>query len=164
LNLPRPRRAFVPLAAIAASTAWVACHRSDSILLVEVAGDLTLHPAKLVVAASVGAQTRSLEVKPEAGKIISLPASFSIELAPTLSGPATVVIDATDAAGLVIAHGTTTQQNLNVGGETIITVTMISGSPPEVDAGADAAVDATGGGAGGGSGGSGGAIDAAETE
>ena len=42
-------RLFVPVAAVAASTVLAACHRGDSIPLVEVAGDLSLQPASLSV-------------------------------------------------------------------------------------------------------------------
>ena len=75
----RRRRTFVPVAAVAASTAFVACHRSDSILLVEVAGDLTLHPATLQVTVTAGSDTRSLQIPSTAGAAIDLPASFSLE-------------------------------------------------------------------------------------
>jgi hypothetical protein len=144
---------------VAASTALAACHRSDSILLVEVAGDLALHPAQLSVEVTVGTQTRSLEVPATAGAAISLPVSFSIELDPSLTGPVTLTIEATNASGAVIAQGTTTQDNIDVGGQTLVTVTLVSGSPPGLDGG-DGGVDASGsagaGGAGAGGGASGG--------
>jgi len=49
----RPR-VFIPVAAVAASTVLLGCHRGDSILLVEVAGDLRLQPASFVVAVASG--------------------------------------------------------------------------------------------------------------
>jgi hypothetical protein len=58
---------------------------------------------------------------------ISLPASFSVELADTLTGPVTVHVDAFDGAGGGLGSGDTTQDHINAGGETIITVTIASG-------------------------------------
>ncbi len=122
----------------------MACHRSNSILLVEVAGDLALHPVALQVGVTVGTQTRTLEVPPVPGPAITLPASFSVELDPGLTGPVVVSIGATDASGSVIAYGTTTQENLDVGGQTIITVNLVTESMSGVDAGSDGAVDSSG--------------------
>jgi len=153
LNVYRTSRTFVPFAAVAASTVLAACHRSDSILLVEVAGDSTLHPAVLLVTVTAGTQTRSLQVPSAPGPEITWPASFSVELDPGLTGPVVVSVEATNATGLVIASGTTIQQNIDVGGQTIIAVALVSGTVPGVDAGA---VDASGGGAGGGAGAAGG--------
>jgi len=134
LSVKRNRRAFVPFAAVAASTVLLACHRSDSILLVEVAGDLALHPSELLVMVMAGPQSRSLVVSPPPGKTVDLPASFSVELSPGLTGPVAISVDATDASGLVIAHGTAIQQNIDVGGQTVITVTLVSGAMPGIDA------------------------------
>jgi hypothetical protein len=137
LNVRPTRHALVPLAAVAASTALAACHRADSILLVEVAGDLTLHPAALQVMVTAGMQARSFEVSPPAGRTIALPASFSVELDPSLTGPAVVTVEGTDASGFVIAEGTTTQENIDVGGQTILTVTLNAGSGSAIDGGPD---------------------------
>ncbi len=113
--MSRIRHSFVPFAAVAAS-AFAACHRSDSILLVEVAGDLTLHPATLQVTVTAGSDTRSLQIPSTAGAAIDLPASFSLELNPSLTGPISISIEAQDAAGFAIARGSTTQQDIDVGG------------------------------------------------
>jgi hypothetical protein len=145
LNVRRTHHAFVPFAAVAASTALSACHRSDSILLVEVAGDLALHPVELQVAVTVGLQTRSIEVPPAPGSAITLPTSFSLELDPSLTGPVQVAIEATDASGALLASGTTTQENIDVGGETIITVTLAAESATGVDAGTDSGASASDG-------------------
>jgi hypothetical protein len=160
LNVYRTRRTFVPFAAVAASTALVACHRSDSILLVEVAGDLTLHPATFAVMVTAGGDTRSLQIRSTAGAAIDLPASFSLELNPSLTGPISISIEAQDTAGFVIARGSTTQEDIDVGGQTIIAVSLVATSGGGADAGdagdADDGSDAAGGGATGGAGGSGG--------
>jgi hypothetical protein len=157
----RARRTFVPFAAVAASTAFLACHRSDSILLVEVAGDLTLHPATLQVTVTAGSDTRSLQIPPTAGAAIDLPASFSLELGPSLTGPISISIEADDAAGSVIGRGSTTQQDIDVGGQTIVAVSLVAVSGGGADAGdgSDAAGGSGAGGAagGGGAGGRGGA-------
>ena len=76
-------RVFIPAAAVAASTAFAACHRGDSILLVEVAGDLSLTPTSLNVTVQPSqAGYRTFTVAPKDGSAISLPASLSIEMAP----------------------------------------------------------------------------------
>ena len=61
------RRAFVPVAAVAASTVLLGCHRGDSILLVEVAGDLRLQPASFAVAVEPAqAAEKTFRVVPKA--------------------------------------------------------------------------------------------------
>jgi hypothetical protein len=146
------RRTFVPFAAVAASTAFVACHRSDSILLVEVAGDLTLHPATLQVTVTAGSDTRSLQIPSTAGAAIDLPASFSLELSPSLTGPISISIEADDAAGFVIGRGSTTQEDIDVGGQTVVAVSLVAvsgaGAGDAGDAG-DGSDAADGGGAAG---------------
>ena len=140
-------RVFIPAAAVAASTAFAACHRGDSILLVEVAGDLSLAPTSLNVTVQPSqAGDRTFMVAPRDGAAITLPASLSVELAPTLTGPVTVEVDAIEG-GYVIASGTTTQQEINVGGQTIVVVTLLGGSMSMVDAGSDA-IPGTGDGGG----------------
>lgn len=153
------RRVLVPVAAVAASTAFAACHHGDSILLVEVAGNLSLSPASLnVTVEPAQAAERSFPVAPKDGAAITLPTSLSIEMAPDLTGPVTVAVSALDAAGFVIAGGTATQDEINVGGETIVVVTLVGGTMP--DAGADAmpgtgGTDGSGGSGSGGTGGTG---------
>jgi hypothetical protein len=151
------RRTLVPFAAVAASTAFVACHRSDSILLVEVAGDLTLHPATLAVVVTAGGDTRSLQIPSTAGAAIDLPASFSLELDPSLTGPVAISVEAHDAAGFVIARGSTVQADIDVGGQTIVAVSLVAVSGGGADAGdAGDGSDAAGGSGAAGSGGDGG--------
>jgi hypothetical protein len=151
---------LVPVAAVAASTVLFACHRGDSILLVEVAGDLRLQPASFQVAVEPAqAAERLFKVAPKSGSTgsaVTLPASLSIEMAPNLTGPVTVSVSAFDINGFMIAYGSTTQTDINVGGETIVVVTLTSNFPPPVDAGTDAlsgtggsGVDAGGSGGGG---------------
>jgi hypothetical protein len=157
------RRAFVPVAAVAASTVLLACHRGDSILLVEVAGDLCLRPASFEVAVEPSqAAQRTFRVTPPNGGTVTLPTSLSIEMAPNLTGPVMVTVDAFDENGLSVGYGSATQTDINVGGETIVVVTLTSSSPCSLDGGTDApsgtggsGVDASGAGAVAGSGASG---------
>jgi hypothetical protein len=143
MRFPR-HRVFIPAAAVAASTAFAACHRGDSILLVEVAGDLSLAPTSLNVTVQPSqAGYRTFMIAPKDGAAITLPASLSVEMAPTFTGPLTVEVDAIEGS-VVIASGTTTQQEINVGGQTIVVVTLVGGSTPTVDAGSDA-IPGTGG-------------------
>jgi hypothetical protein len=149
-------RVFIPVAAVAASTAFAACHRGDSILLVEVSGDLSLMPVALNVAVDPSmTMQHTFHVAPKDGSAITLPASLSIELAPNLTGPVTVTVDAIGSTDFVIASGMATQQDINVGGQTIVVVPLTAGSMPEIDGGSGGT--GTGGsGATGGSGGTGG--------
>jgi hypothetical protein len=69
---------------------------------------------------------------------IALPASFTVELDRSLTGPVTIAIDAQDAGGNTIASGQTTQEHINTGGETVIAVNIVAPatqSPPGTDGG-----------------------------
>jgi hypothetical protein len=115
------------LATLVASAALPACHRADSILLVEVAGDETLMVAQLQTVVTVGSETKMLNVPPSpTPTAISLPASFSVELDESLTGPVTIHVDAIDQTGSLLGSGDTTQDHINVGAETIITVNLVS--------------------------------------
>ena len=105
------------------AAATTACQRDDSILLVEVAGDLTLMPAQLAVTVTANGSSRVLLVPP-APTTISLPTSFSVELDRSITGPVTIAIDALDEGGNVLDSGATTQNHINTGGETIIAVML----------------------------------------
>jgi hypothetical protein len=112
------------MVAIIGVLAAVACQRDDSILLVEVAGDLTLVPAQLSVTVTADGRSRALLVPPDPGAI-SLPTSFTVELDRSITGPVTIAIDALDEFGTVVASGTTTQTHIIPGGQTIITITLV---------------------------------------
>jgi hypothetical protein len=105
------------------------CQRDDSILLVEVAGDLALMPSQLAVTVFAGGQSRVLRVPPTP-TTISLPTSFTVELDRSITGPVTIAIDALDGNGYVVASGATTQTHINSGGQTIVEVTIASGAQP----------------------------------
>ncbi|MFL5304832.1 MAG: hypothetical protein ACJ8F1_06440 [Polyangia bacterium] len=138
-------RPLFTLTAVALSTVVASCQRADSILLVEVAGDLKLMPVGFAVKVAPRQMgTRSIRVAPHAGGAISLPASFTIQLPGNATGPVTVSVDGLDSNENVIAQGTATQQNLNVGGQTILPVTLTAAGsidvtrPPDGGAGVDA--------------------------
>jgi hypothetical protein len=118
----RPRLSVLVAVAVAGVFgATAACQRDDSILLVEVAGDLTLMPAQLSVTVTANGSSRVLLVPPEP-TTISLPTSFSVELDRSITGPVTIAIDALDDSGNVLDSAATTQTHINAGGQTIITV------------------------------------------
>src|SRR5882724_10270300 len=97
-----------------------ACKPSDSILLVEVAGAATLMPFQFSVTVTAGLDARNFLVPlapPAAGQPISLPASFTIALDRSRTGPITVSIDALDASGSPIGFGTTMMQHIQIGGQ-----------------------------------------------
>ncbi len=120
-------RRLLPLAAVAFTTWAAGCHHADSILLVEVAGDLGLMPASFAVHVSAGQSgTRDIRVAPASGDPVSLPASFTIELPGSVTGPVSVTVQALDASSNYLGVGTATQQNLDVGGQTILVVTLVA--------------------------------------
>jgi hypothetical protein len=126
----RPRRFPKRLAAVvlaAGVAAAAACERDDSILLVEVAGDLALVPAQLSVSVVAGGKARMLLVPPTPTAIY-LPTSFTVELDRSITGPVTIAVDALDGNGYSVGSGGTTQTHINTGGQTIVTVTLASGA------------------------------------
>jgi len=150
-----------PLLVLAGVTAIHACHSGNSILLVEVSGDLSLMPQQLAVTVTAGGRTKAPLLIPPVPTPISLPTSFTIELDGSITGPVTIAIDALDGNGSVMASGTTTQTHINIGGQTLIPVTIGSGSggPPggtSGSAGNGSAGTGGGGGFGGSNGGTGG--------
>jgi hypothetical protein len=123
------RARFPPLVVFAGVTALAACQHGNSILLVEVAGDLALMPAQLSVTVTAGSKSKALLIPPSPTSI-SLPTSFTVELDGGITGPVTIAIDALDEVGNVVASGATTQTHIDTGGQTIITVTIGAGVQP----------------------------------
>jgi hypothetical protein len=116
------------LLVLAGVTAIYACQSASSILLVEVSGDLSLMPQRLSVTVTAGGRAKAPLLIPNAPTPISLPTSFTIELDGSITGPVTIAIDALDGNGAVMASGTTTQTHITIGGQTLITVIVGSGS------------------------------------
>ena len=106
-----------------------ACQRDDSILLVEVAGDVTLTLAQFAVTVNADRESRGLLVPP-APTTITLPTAFTVELDRSITGPVTISIDAFDANGYLVGSGSTTQTHINTGGQTIMAVTILGAPPP----------------------------------
>ena len=118
------------LGAVAGVAALAACQQVDSILLVEVGGDLTLMPSQLLVTLTAGGQTHMPAFVPPSPTNITLPTSFTVELDRSITGPVTIRVDAFDDMANVIASGSTTQTYIDTGGQTIIAVTLVDGPPP----------------------------------
>jgi hypothetical protein len=116
------------LVAVAGVLLGGACQRDDSILLVEVSGDLTLVPSQLSVTLTAEGVSR-VKLVPPTPTYIYLPTSFAAELDRSITGTVTIAIDALDVYGTVLASGTTTQTHINAGGETIIAVTLTGLTP-----------------------------------
>lgn len=117
------------LVAVAGVLAAAACQRDDSILLVEVSGDLTLVPYQLSVTVTAEGDSHLLSV-PRAPTYVYLPTSFTVELDRSITGAVTIAIDALDGNGYVVASGTTTQSHINAGGQTIIAVALAGPTQP----------------------------------
>jgi hypothetical protein len=133
-NRFRSAVAVAPVVMAAALTV-AGCHQADSVLLVEVSGDVTWPVAQLSANVTIGTTTRMLLV-PETPTSISLPTSFTVALSREVTGPVVVAIDALDDAGGLLASGQTVQQHIDVGEDTVIPVALASGDPVMVDAGA----------------------------
>jgi hypothetical protein len=132
----------------------LACQKPDSILLVEVASTLSIQPSQLMVVVSAGLDSESLSVPPQpVPGGMKLPTSFTVELDRSRTMPLQVSITALDAASSILACGTTVQDHFQVGGQTVITVFLVScddsgnqldagtGAPPSDDSGAAPADD-----------------------
>jgi hypothetical protein len=104
--------------------ALAACQNSDSILLVEVGGDLSLFPSQLYVTVTAGGIEHPPFPVPPYPTTIYLPTSFTVELDRSITGSVTIAIDALDVYGYVVASGTTTQTHIATGGQTVIAVTL----------------------------------------
>ena len=117
------------LVAVASVVAAAACQRDDSILLVEVSGDLALVPSQLAVTVTAEGDAHVLSVPPSP-TYIYLPTSFTVELDRSITGSVTIAIDALDGNGYVVASGATTQSHINAGGQTIIAVELTEQTQP----------------------------------
>ena len=120
---------LLALGAVMGVAALAACQAADSILLVEVSGDLTLMPAELDVTITAGGQTRGPILVPPSPTPFTLPTSFTVELDRSITGPVTIEIVAFDGNGYLVAHGTATQTYIDTGGQTVIAVTLTTGAP-----------------------------------
>jgi hypothetical protein len=138
------------------------CKKPDTILLIEIAGPISIKPSQFLVNVNAGFVTRLLEVPLEPRSKddpIILPTSFSLGLDRSHTGPITVTIDARGDDKSTVGFGTTIQQHIVIGGQTVITVFLMEGMDPGPDGGAGAGggggSTTGGGGQGGASGGAG---------
>jgi hypothetical protein len=120
---------LVALGAVVGLTALAACQQADSILLVEVGGDLTLMPAEMQVTVTAGGQTHGPIFVPPSPTPFTLPTSFTVELDRSITGPVTIAINVFDANGYLVAFGSATQTFIDTGGQTIVAVTLTTGAP-----------------------------------
>jgi hypothetical protein len=110
----------------AAAAVLGACQYDESILLVQVSGDLTLTPSQLVVTVTAAGVTHEPLRVPPSLTTIYLPTSFTVELDRGITGPVRITIDALDMYGYILASGTTTQTYIATGGQTIIVVNLVT--------------------------------------
>jgi hypothetical protein len=133
-----------------------ACKQPDSILLIEVSGPTDIMAVQFYVTVAVDTYhtTEAFYVPATpmpSDHTIVLPASFTIELDSSHSGPIAITIEARDAEKSPLGSGSTMQQHIELGGQTIIPVTLTDAPPPGgVDGSSDAgSTDTAGSGAGG---------------
>src|SRR4030095_13328760 len=107
------------LCLLVAMQAAPGCRKPDSILLIEVSSAMTIRPVQLAVNITAGLDSRRLMIPQVPGGQLSLPTSFTVELDRSRGGPLTVSIDALDELESIVACGTTVQQHLQVGGQTM---------------------------------------------
>jgi hypothetical protein len=142
------------LALVALGFVAGACKQPDSILFVTVYGPTSLTPTQLnvtIIADSI-MNTESILVAPSsAGETILFPASFTVALDSSHTGPIKINIDAWDDVGNTIGFGSTAMQHIHIGGQTDLSVQLMEGLPPDMPDGGSG-----GAGGGGGAGGAGG--------
>lgn len=135
------RRYGLALALVVAAS-LSACHRADSLLLIEVGGDLRFQPWQFQVTISAGGLTKTIIVPPTP-QPITLPASFTVQLDRKVTGPVIVTVDAFDEAGAYVGTGRTQQEHIQPGEDTIIAVILPSTLPPPDDGGINSDPDAS---------------------
>lgn len=126
--------------ALAIALGAAGCHRADSVLLVEVAGDETWPVMQLSATVVIGQTTKPYMI-PNIPTAIQLPTSFTIELDRDVTGPVGVSVEALDALGMSLGTGQTLQEHINVGDDTIITVTLAAPAPSGGGGGDDGGFD-----------------------
>jgi hypothetical protein len=124
-------------AALAALLAPAGCAKSDTILLITISGPrvsartgLDLVPFQFRATITAGIDTKSIDV-PREPHPSPFPQSFSVALDRSHTGPITVSIVALSEFQQEIASGTTTQQHIVIGGQTVISVALTEIEPPD---------------------------------
>jgi hypothetical protein len=158
--MPRATHSLASFTALAVALAFAGCKQADTILVIEVAGPADVHPNQLRLNVQAPPDSHSFLVPAiplASDKKMTFPTSFSISLDQSRRGPIRVSIDALDGQQVDLGFaGTTSQEHVTIGGQTIITVVLVEvAAPDQPDGGVDVGPDAAGSGAGGSSGGGG---------
>jgi hypothetical protein len=108
------------------------CKQSDSILLIEISGPRRedFVPWWFIATITPGTAEPKAFTIPKTPQAALLPQSFSIALDHSLTGPVTVSIVAYSEKNQPIGYGTSVQQHIVIGGQTIIPVTITESEPP----------------------------------
>jgi hypothetical protein len=155
------RRAFhaCAVAALAVLLVPTGCNQTDSILLIQISGPRRddFVPWSFLATITPGTAEPKAFPIPKMPRPSLLPQSFSIALDHSLTGPVTVSIIAYGENAQQIGYGTTVQQHIVIGGQTVIAVALTEieppgqgdGGVPDSGMGMDAAGDGAGDGAAG---------------
>jgi hypothetical protein len=109
------------------------CKQSDSILLIEISGPRhqDFVPWWFIATITPGtAEPKAFRI-PKTPTASLLPQSFSIGLDHSLTGPVTVSIIAYGENAQELGYGTTVQQHIVIGGQTVIPVALTELNPPD---------------------------------
>jgi hypothetical protein len=150
---------------VVGALALCGCRKPDTIIVVEVsappAKTMSKPANQLFVKVTTSSDGRFFFVpkEPKVGGI-TFPTSFSLSFDESQMAPITVAIDAyadlDNAQGFNGFTGVTTQDHVNVGGQTVVSVFLVENTAPATGGGdQDGGADSGGGGAGGSGGGSG---------
>jgi hypothetical protein len=129
------RRTFnvCALAALGVLLVPAACNQADSILLIEISGPRheDFVPWSFNATITPGtAEPKSFDI-PKMRRPTLLPQSFTIALDHSLTGPVTVSIIAYGEDSQPLGYGTTVQQHIVIGGQTVISVALTEIEPPD---------------------------------
>lgn len=129
------RRTFhaCALAALGLLLVPAGCKQSDSILLIQISGPRRddFVPWSFLATITPGtAEPKSFNI-PKERRASLLPQSFTIALDHSLTGPVTVSIVAYGENSLELGYGTTVQQHIVIGGQTVIPVALTESDPPD---------------------------------
>jgi hypothetical protein len=148
--MSRQRSQWGLLAVLASLLASAACTDQKSILLVEIygpTGTQNLGVRQFYATIHAGLDNTAFYLPAElAASDIQLPASFTLTLSQSRTGPVTMSLDAHDVNGDIVGYGSTSMTHIALGGQTIIPVYLMAPPPSGTDGGSDAApaVDALG--------------------
>lgn len=141
------------LVAVGLAFASAGCAKSDTVLLIEISGPRTEtflpHQFRALVTAGMEPKSFDIPKVPSPSPLIP-PQSFSLALDRSHTGPITVTIVALGDKQQQVGSGTTTQQHIVIGGQTVIVVALTedqvpsdpgTGMPPDDGTGQDAGAE-----------------------